>query len=107
GHTRVKPSVYLRPMAQPISNSPATTRMTHAICTHLKADGVVPVQLGAVKSSSLPILLQKPRWLPWAEIVASPRGAAIDVYKCSRSANSFRGRYARVCNPAHQGSITV
>src|SRR5262245_32968344 len=31
GHHRVKPSVYFRPMAQPTSNSPATTSMTHAI----------------------------------------------------------------------------
>jgi hypothetical protein len=31
GHNRVKPSVYFSPMAQPISNRPATTRMTQAI----------------------------------------------------------------------------
>src|SRR3954468_18292184 len=31
GTSLLKPSVYLRPMAQPISKSPATTRMIHAI----------------------------------------------------------------------------
>src|SRR6185503_14418230 len=31
GHNRVKPSVYLRPMAQPISSRPAVTRMTQAM----------------------------------------------------------------------------
>src|SRR5688572_15634454 len=31
GKTRVKPSVYLSPMAQPISNRPAITSRTHAI----------------------------------------------------------------------------
>src|SRR4051794_14043274 len=31
GHSRVNPSVYLSPTAQPISNSPATNRMVHAM----------------------------------------------------------------------------
>src|SRR5689334_8463160 len=31
GQGRVNPSVYLRPIAQPTSNNPATTRMSHAM----------------------------------------------------------------------------
>src|SRR5690606_12056307 len=31
GHSRVNPSAYFRPTAQPISSSPATSRATHAM----------------------------------------------------------------------------
>ncbi len=33
GHSRVKPSVYFRPIAQPTSNGPASTRRSQAIGT--------------------------------------------------------------------------
>src|SRR5690606_25948266 len=42
GHRRVKPSVYLRPMAQPISNRPATTRMAQFM---LPPNGAVPSRM--------------------------------------------------------------
>ena len=42
GHIRVNPSVYLSPTAHPISNSPATTKITQFIMTS-KNWGVVPL----------------------------------------------------------------
>jgi hypothetical protein len=36
GHVRVKPSVYLRPMAQPTSNSPATNNAIQAMATSFR-----------------------------------------------------------------------
>src|SRR5215213_7824200 len=35
GHKRVNPSVYLSPIAQPTSNSPAMTRINQAMCRPL------------------------------------------------------------------------
>src|SRR4249920_3185796 len=42
GHRRVKPSVYLRPIAHPISRSPAVTRISQFIKDFLSKDGPWP-----------------------------------------------------------------
>jgi hypothetical protein len=41
GQSLVKPSEYLRPMAQAVSSKPATTRRTHGMTKNLPFLGVV------------------------------------------------------------------
>src|SRR5690606_24047476 len=59
GHSRVKPSVYFSPTAQPISKRPATTRMAQFIRYLLI--GAVPVCTVAVGSSPLGAALPRDR----------------------------------------------
>src|SRR5688572_2130085 len=51
GPRRVKPSVYLRPTAQPISKRPATKRTIQAMCGLLAVEVVLPGPRDAPGSS--------------------------------------------------------
>src|SRR5262245_19841880 len=55
GHSRVKPAVYFSPMAQPTSNSPATTRTTQDISLAPGCGGRLPGYPGMLDLLRLPV----------------------------------------------------